>query len=148
MKIVINRCYGGFGLSIKALKRYVELKGMTPYFYEEDFKTKTCYKIKNVEKEKKNKYYFYTCITEDLGDEIKYKDFWDFINSNEEKYIYDMDIPRDDEFLIKAIEEIGLEESSGNCASLKIVEIPDGIEYEIDDYDGVESIEEIHRSWW
>lgn len=27
MKIVINRCYGGFGLSQKAMERYAELKG-------------------------------------------------------------------------------------------------------------------------
>lgn len=28
MKVVINRCYGGFGLSDQAVERYAELKGM------------------------------------------------------------------------------------------------------------------------
>jgi len=28
-----------------------------------------------------------------------------------------------------------------------VVDIPDDIEYEIDDYDGIESVHEAHRSW-
>jgi hypothetical protein len=27
MKVVINKCHGGFGLSLKAMQRYAELKG-------------------------------------------------------------------------------------------------------------------------
>lgn len=49
--------------------------------------------------------------------------------------------------LIEAIEKVGIEEAGGNFASLKIVEIPDDIEYYIDDYDGYETIHEAHRSW-
>lgn len=30
MKVVINRCWGGFGLSEKGILRYFDLKGMTP----------------------------------------------------------------------------------------------------------------------
>ena len=33
MKIVINVCFGGFSLSNKAIKRYLELKGEECYFY-------------------------------------------------------------------------------------------------------------------
>lgn len=39
------------------------------------------------------------------------------------------------------------EKADGFCANLKVVKIPDGVEYEIDDYDGMESIHEVHRSW-
>ena len=49
--------------------------------------------------------------------------------------------------LIAAIEKIGLEKSSGEFASLEIVDIPDGVNWEIDDYDGIETIHEVHRSW-
>jgi hypothetical protein len=38
--------------------------------------------------------------------------------------------------------------ASGGFASLKVVEIPDGIEWEIDEYDGKETIHEKHRSWF
>ncbi len=54
---------------------------------------------------------------------------------------------RTDERLIKAIEKIGLGESSASLASLQIVDIPDDIEWEIDDYDGIETVHEKHRSW-
>jgi hypothetical protein len=57
------------------------------------------------------------------------------------------DAYRSDKRLISAIEEIGVDKASAEFAQLKIVEIPDGIEYEIDDYDGMETIREKHRSW-
>ena len=34
-EIVINKCYGGFGLSHKAIMRYAELKGFELYCYTE-----------------------------------------------------------------------------------------------------------------
>lgn len=33
MKIVINACYGGFGLSKKGISEYLKLKGKEAYFY-------------------------------------------------------------------------------------------------------------------
>lgn len=53
---------------------------------------------------------------------------------------------RTDPDLIYVVEELK-EEANGEHAKLKIVEIPDGIQWEIDEYDGMESIEEVHRSW-
>lgn len=35
MKVVINKCYGGFGLSPKAEKRLGELMGKEIYFYKQ-----------------------------------------------------------------------------------------------------------------
>ena len=54
---------------------------------------------------------------------------------------------RANEKLISAIEKIGEDEASGDFATLKIVEIPDGIEWYIDVYDGIETVHEQHRSW-
>jgi len=36
---------------------------------------------------------------------------------------------------------------SSNWSKLKVVEIPDDITYTIEDYDGVEHIAELHRTW-
>jgi hypothetical protein len=54
---------------------------------------------------------------------------------------------RADPRLIKAIEDVGPNGSAGHCAELKIVEIPDGVDWMIDEYDGYESIHEKHRIW-
>ena len=53
---------------------------------------------------------------------------------------------RTDEKLIECIEKLG-KKANGMCASLRIVNIPDEIEYEIDNYDGFETVREKHRSW-
>jgi len=53
---------------------------------------------------------------------------------------------RDDPFLVAAVEALG-EKASGDLAALKVVEIPDGVEWEIEEYDGNEHIAEKHRCW-
>jgi hypothetical protein len=62
----------------------------------------------------------------------------------------DTDIPRDDPALIKIIEGLGLKESAGHFAKLKIIEIPDDVPDDgwiIQDYDGIEWVAEKHRTW-
>ena len=60
--------------------------------------------------------------------------------------VYVWDIKRDDPDLIEVIEELG-PMSYGDCAELKIVEIPDNVEWEIEEYDGTEWVSEVHRTW-
>ena len=48
--------------------------------------------------------------------------------------------------LIAIVEELG-EEASARHAKLKVIEIPDGIEYTIEEYDGKEWVAEVHRTW-
>jgi hypothetical protein len=60
--------------------------------------------------------------------------------------LYAWHIPRNDENLIGVIEELG-ETSWGQFAKLKLVEIPDDVEWEIAEYDGVEWVAEKHRKW-
>jgi len=60
--------------------------------------------------------------------------------------LYAWHIPRNDQNLIDVIEELG-ETSWGQFAKLKIVEIPDDVEWEIAEYDGVEWVAEKHRKW-
>jgi len=49
--------------------------------------------------------------------------------------------------LIEAIEHIGAKAASGKLAEIEVITIPDGVQWHIDDYDGMESIHEDHRSW-
>jgi hypothetical protein len=57
------------------------------------------------------------------------------------------DIERNDLVLVKVVEDLG-GESFGFAANLKIVEIPDDVDWEVVDYDGMEHIAEKHRTWY
>jgi len=102
MKIVINRCFGGFGISKAAFVRLRELG---------------C----NAALEATENEYNYI--------EINY-----------------IEIKRDDLLLVRVVEELG-DKANGQYAELKIVDVPDGIDWEIAEYDGMESVKEKHRSW-
>lgn len=89
MKVVINRCFGGFGLSKEAL--------------------------------------------EFLGADYDFE--------------YDRYEMRTDAKLIECVEQLG-ERANGEYSELKIVEVPDDVDWHIEEYDGMETVEEDHRSWY
>ncbi len=84
IKVVINSCYGGFGLSTLAIK---ELGGRDD-FYEN----------------------------------------------------------RSDPDLVKVVEELK-NKANRSYSKLESVEIPDDVEWAIEDYDGIEWVAEKHRTW-
>ena len=90
MKIVINACYGGFGLSKEALALFNERSG--------------------------------TVIT------------------------HERDIERNNPILVEIVEQLG-EAADGEFAELKVVEIPDDVQWQIEEYDGNEWVAEKHRTW-
>jgi hypothetical protein len=55
-------------------------------------------------------------------------------------------IARDDPDLVATVLELG-EQASGTYAKLKVVTIPDDVQWSIHEYDGLEWIAEIHRTW-
>ena len=90
MKIVINSCFGGFGLSDAALARYNELTGQTLEYYFE--------------------------------------------------------IDRNDPNLVQVVEELG-EKADTTYSQLNIVDIPEDVDWDIHEYDGLEHVYEKHRTW-
>lgn len=139
MKIVINKCYGGFGLSDLAYERLIEL-GIPVKKYKEGKRGKDG--LFKREKQNEGKIIFdrrLSPIDDKLNSELsirvlgRYWDCW-------------IDRDRTNELLIRVVEELG-DKSNGRHAKLQIVEIPDGIKWFIDEYDGIESIHEEHRSW-
>lgn len=56
------------------------------------------------------------------------------------------DIPRDCPHLIATIEALG-SAADGPYAALAIIEIPDDVCWQIDEYDGLEWVAERHRIW-
>ena len=90
IKVVINTCFGGFGLSEEAEAEYKERMGIT----DPDW-------------------YYY-------------------------------DLPRDCPVLVSMVENGPV---NGQYADLKVVEIPDDVNWFIYEYDGIEHVAERHRTW-
>jgi len=119
MKIAVNKCFGGFGLSGEAIR-----------FLEANHGVKIYKSWKDLEDNKKEGELWglednsYSSIT---------------MYSNAEEF-------RTDKRVVNVIEKLG-KAANGRCAGLKVIEIPDEIQYEISDYDGIETIHELHQSW-
>jgi len=149
MKIVINRCYGGFGLSHKAVMRYAELKGIKLYPFFDDITKQVYGERATLDNPEVMVSYTLVPIEEYnmilAEDEKKPLGADRYANSNA-LYFSEINIPRTDPDLITVIKELG-EEANDRFSKLAIIEIPDDIEWEISEYDGWETVEEKHRSW-
>jgi len=55
------------------------------------------------------------------------------------------DIKRDDPALVNVVDQLGGDMGSGT--KLKVVEIPNDVQWEISEYDGWEHVAEKHRRW-
>lgn len=137
MKVILNKCYGGFGVSQEAYELYAKKKGIEIFSYDMKFvNDKPAYRKTNT-----GSSIFNTTFTKDFGDyaEISDDDF--------DKYYLCLDEShREDPVLIEVVEELG-KKANGPFAELVVVDIPDGMEYEIDDYDGVETLHEKVKKW-
>jgi hypothetical protein len=65
----------------------------------------------------------------------------------DDHYLWANDIDRNDPILIQIVEEME-GEANGPYSSLKIVEIPDDVEWIVQEYDGLEHVAEKHRTWY
>lgn len=137
MKVVINVCYGGFRLSDLAVKRYVVLKGFK--FFTEEKNGKTRYYTVEVEKYKQELAEEHRLFDENRKE---YKGH----PSNRHCWDLHLKVERCDPVLVQVVEELG-SKANGQYAELKVVVIPDGVKYQIHEYDGCESIHEVHKSW-
>ena len=140
MKVVVNRCFGGFELSDKAIEMIMNRKGLECFRYKQ-----TGYSFRDgVEK-----YTRCDSFEDNFGCYYSTKDLGEETNKipNEYHWYYNSKLERTDSDLIAVIEEIGEEKASGRFANLEVVEIPDDVNWEIEDYDGIETIHEVHRSW-
>ena len=62
------------------------------------------------------------------------------------EYFEVREIPRNDPVLVAVVEELG-SKANGFAASLKVVEIPEGVDWYVEEYDGNEWVAEKHRTW-
>lgn len=137
MEIVINKCYGGFGLSYKAMMRYAEIKKIKLYAFVNKLSETERYSFDGLREYDGKSHAF--CIHYSTAP-LK--------NGKVENgsYFFDSNIKRNDPTLIQVVKELG-KEANGDCAELKIIKIPDNIEYQIEEYDGQEWVAEKHNTW-
>ena len=140
MQIVINRCYGTFGLSIKAFSEYCHRKGIDITFYKFDGVKNTYEKIVS---KKDELYLSRIAFNKDYGDRFSLEEARTFEKGS---ILFDGDISRDDTDLVEVIKMMG-SEANGEYADLHIVDIPDDVNWQIGEHDGLEHVEEVHRIW-
>ena len=140
MKVAYNACYGGFGLSNLALDMYAKKKGIELFWYnEEDTSSGSKYVAMTREKAFSGSSYKYHAFTVSIDD-------GNTIFPTGSFYYPYLDDARSDLDLIEVIETLG-DKANGEHADLQIAEIPDGADYEIDEYDGNESVVPPRQSW-
>jgi hypothetical protein len=156
-KIAINDQHGGFGLSPAGLKRWCDLQNKECYFFKRgDFGLEGSFEPITAE-EAKNQRMFWSAFNvpnpnDVLPDQSKFYEMTlEERSESNKKYssyqVSDRSIPRDDTYLIQVIKELK-EEANGFASNLKIVEIPDDVNWIIEDYDGAEHVAEVHRTWY
>ena len=117
MKVVINTCFGGFGLSDAAFEEFLTRKGIAWEKQEDKYGFGMCYSAAG-----------------HVGDSDHYISSFEMLND------------RADADLVAVVEQFGKEVDTIH-SELKIVEIPDDIEWFIVEYDGLEHVAEAHRTW-
>lgn len=89
----------------------------------------------------------WTLISELVGDWVNRFDYWRDVKDYDHRWTDGM-IERNDPELVAVVEELG-DLANGFYAQLKIVEIPDDVQFVISNVDcGAESIHEVHRVWF
>jgi len=79
--------------------------------------------------------------------EKKYGSTIYWTHEDKKNMLYDGSLDRDDPILIQVFEELGSKEFSGPYAKVDITEVPDGVAWSIEEYDGKEWVSESHRVW-
>lgn len=142
MKVVINKCFGGFGLSDEAENAligkcsHVELVEPIEYYGGPGSK------FYEANKDRYKPDHWRESYERDLrGNGLT--------RFHDDKVICDNhrdNANRTCPALVRVIERLG-DTASGRHARLQVVEIPDDVEFEISEYDGREHIAEAHRTW-
>lgn len=138
VKVVYNLGNGGFSLSGKAIRYFMELKGKTTFAYRGG-KGNTYQKIENPTDDDLDAWDVVT-FDKDFG-----KSFNNYGPEHDDHYVSgyistEEDYPRHDPELVKTVEDLG-SKANGSYAHLKIKELK-GNRYVIDEYDGSERVVE------
>lgn len=137
MKVVINACFGGFGLSLEAARWMAERGSVTAKEQVEEFDKEAAW-IRS--------YLATGTWPKDCPKEqITVLDI-DARCFQAKKWYSGRDYERHDPLLVTCVKALG-EKVNGEFAELRVIDIPDGTDYSIEEYDGSEHIAEVHKTW-
>ena len=137
VKVVYNSDFGGFSLSGKAIRYFMELKGKTIFAYRKEGNT-----YRKIENPTDGDFddWDVTLFDKDFG-----KSFNNYGPEHDDHYVSgyistEGDYSRHDPELVKTVEDLG-SKANGSHAHLKIKELKGNL-YIIDEYDGSERVVE------
>lgn len=140
-KVVINACYGGYGLSPLAIYEICKRKGLDCYIYVESTIDRRNY-IKVSPSSKDFKGHNWYAFNKDFGNFIM-----NFDDTLYNEYLIELEsLSRHDKDLVAVVEELG-DKANDYCAKLEVVEINSNL-YRITEYDGAESVETPEYTDW
>jgi hypothetical protein len=149
-KVILNKCFGSFDVSPQAYQLYAMKKGYSHlYKYKwaidswispwDIYSDNHLYELIDLFDNSIGHYF-----TKYFGDKI-YKD--EISKEDWDNYsLYLGNEHREDPILIEVVEELG-DEASGRFGQLIVVQIPDDLDYVIDDYDGIETLHARTETW-
>jgi hypothetical protein len=120
-KVVVNRCYGGFSVSLAAARRMAELGHVEAAEEVREHDEKLADPSKLDDSERKYGVRWYGFICRDRKE-------------------------RADPTLVQTVEELG-DAANGEFSKLDIADVPDDAEWTIEEHDGREWVAEVHRTW-
>jgi len=144
-------------LSPAAVQRLAELQGRKCYFFTQDIRNGLDSEFTAVTPEQAAKAIVFYAFDIPNPNEVMplSRDRWEKMTEKQRKEhnalwrsheIGDYGDCRNDANLVRVVQELG-PAANGKHAKLEVVEIPNGVEWQIDDYDGRETVREKSREW-
>lgn len=132
-QIVINQCFGGFGLSVKATELYLAKKGKTAHWFKCTFLPNNEDKFEPISWEQAEDELTVLCYTE--------------LPRTDNTAFFASEIPRDDPDLIATVRELPRSVNTRFSNLVIVDDVPDDVDWFIAEYDGLEHVAEKHRTW-
>lgn len=133
MKVVINKGFHQFCLSLEALKKMFG----NVYVYQHDWLLDLYFRQDSLaDRRSRSNDFIYS--TYDYGEET--------LRIDDKHKIYFRTMDRSLDKLVSVVEEMG-QKAGAYGTDLKVVEIPDDANWEIEEFDGQEVVREVGRVW-